>query len=258
MNTDALPAPKKLPLLIGMGEEAERAAKKIMEGCSLLEALKALACAGKVEITFKRPVSLYRSRKISSLSDPKKKHIFSGFGSNNGNILYLFRKNGRGGYYLPVEQIERYEPVLNSGKEFKDFESFRKKFDTRFISETLIKNLWEGRSAQHGERYNRKDFKRLGPQAKRILPGFLRLFKGIDDTVGEGYTDRPATDYYKAYKILSVRHHTYGNGNSGRDITISHQLGLDRVFYSSEYPGCANGDYGLLVSEKEWLYLERD
>lgn len=50
-------------------------------------------------------------------------------------------------------------------------------------------------------------------------------------------------------------------GPQGRDLSASVQIGTDgavRAFYSSEFPGCGNGDYYLLLNPTTAIYYERD
>lgn len=52
-----------------------------------------------------------------------------------------------------------------------------------------------------------------------------------------------------------------GRGNNGRDLSLSTQLDKDgnlRAFFSSEYVGCGNGDYWLLLNPTTAIYYERD
>ena len=49
--------------------------------------------------------------------------------------------------------------------------------------------------------------------------------------------------------------------SKGRDLSISAKLcedGIYRAWFSSEFSGCANGDYYLLISPNIAVYYERD
>lgn len=49
--------------------------------------------------------------------------------------------------------------------------------------------------------------------------------------------------------------------HAGRDLSISCEIGADgkfRAFFSSEYMGCGNGDYWLLLNPTTAIYYERD
>ena len=131
-----------------------------------------------------------------------------------------------------------------------DYEKFKRKFDSRFITPQEIKRLWNGTSAQHGGKYNFNDFRHIGSRGLEVLRKFMRLFKGVNEGGGAGYIQKDG------YSILSERYFCYHN--LGRDITITHQTNLPWVTYSSEYHNCSNGRYGLIANEKEYLWLEDD
>lgn len=180
-------------------------------------------------------------------------HTFARFFLAKGNELYyVLSRNGRRGYHVSFDKIQSYELVdVDKGDStFKSFEEFRKKFDTRFIQPDFIKNLWNTKSAQHGEQYNKNDFKRFSPAGKRVLRDFLNNFKSISEGGGPGYIQREHSF------VLEERHLT--DHHFGRDIRISHQTDVPCVYYSSEYQGCGNGSYGLIANEHEWLWLEND
>jgi len=205
-----------------------------------------------IRVWFREPVSLViqRRRKEGIIS-----HTFRGFFKYGNSLCYKVRKTGRTGYHFPdTEKIERYEPVIEKGDEFSSFEEFKKKFDKRFITEAEITNLWNHKSSQHGEQYNRNDFRQLSRTGLNLVKRFMRFFKGVHEGGGPGYQKSSHGDY----TVLSEFHRSYGSGNSGRDITIEHSSNQPYVHYSSEYPGCGNGRYGLLISEKEYLWLEDD
>lgn len=52
-----------------------------------------------------------------------------------------------------------------------------------------------------------------------------------------------------------------GWGNQGRDLSVRVEAGPDgmvRGWFSSEYPGCGNGDYWLIISPTTVLFIETD
>jgi hypothetical protein len=180
-------------------------------------------------------------------------HTFSRFFKSNGQLCYAPSRGAKHGYpFEYLESITKYEPVIESASaEFKSYKQFASKFDPRFIDEPTIKDLWDSKSSQHGGKYMPSDFHRIGPQGKKVLADFLRLFKGL--TV-EGVCYFESSD--KKYKYLSQQHQSHSG--QGRDIKVSHTLGIGHVSYASEYHGCGNGRYGLLANEKEFLWLEDD
>jgi hypothetical protein len=53
----------------------------------------------------------------------------------------------------------------------------------------------------------------------------------------------------------------YHRDGKRRDLSIETKLcedGIFRAWYSSEYRGCANGDYYLVISPTQAIYYERD
>ena len=57
------------------------------------------------------------------------------------------------------------------------------------------------------------------------------------------------------------RWHRNAMGKQGRDLSISTRMcddGIFRAWFSSEFPGCGNGDYYLLLSPTTAVYYERD
>jgi probable HAF family extracellular repeat protein len=104
-----------------------------------------------------------------------------------------------------------------------------------------------------GGKYKPSDFRSIGPVGKRLLKMFLLTFKGVSSTDQSGYQNTN-----KFWNLTEKHYSTSPSANVGRDVSISHTLGLPKVFYSSEYPGCGNGRYGLLVNKNEYLWIEDD
>jgi len=227
----------------------------------------------KVKITFSEPVEISvisrwspwyidddgrNTRTKSPSRVTTSTHIFNGFFLyDNYSLCYKFKRNGRRGYYLPVNKIIKYEPVIKTEKKtcFDSYEDFRKKFNTHFITEDEIKKLWNGTSGQHGGKYVPSDFRKIGKKGKATLKRFLERFKGVNTINNAGYqlssTSDPKPSYYLTEKQEAWAH-------SGRDISISHLYGNSYVWYSSEYANCGNGRYGLLANRNEFLWLEDD
>jgi hypothetical protein len=184
-------------------------------------------------------------------------YVFSKFFDNDGRapLCYLPARNSRRGYYFPsLDKVQGIEPVFDDKKdEFSSFDRFKSKFDSRFITDAEVQKLWDGTSCQHGGKYRPSDFRRLGTEGKRVMARFLARFKNVNE---------PTPSYMKRDDHLTLEEYYNSNGrpssNFGRDIKISHQTNLEWVCYSSEYPGCGNGRYGLIANEHEFLWLEDD
>lgn len=274
-----IPIPENIPLLIGQVQgSAATVVEAILKGRTDLQTnLLELGEHWDVKVWFKEPVELYRiprwvkkKEEDGTVSMTKTRsvgsspiHVFHGFflsGSTpHGLLCYKFKRTGRHGAHFPnLELVTRYEPVINKD-EFSSYEQFKAKFDLNFITEAYIQNLWNGTSSQHGGKYKPSDFRSIGPVGKRVLKQFLVTFKGVTSTDQSGYRDNHSPLAKGLHWNLTEKYYsTSPSQNVGKDISISHTLGQETVFYSSEYPGCGNGRYGLLVNKHTFLWLEDD
>ncbi len=240
-----------LPTMMGISKESDEAIASSLNGSlSLVEALALLSKYFIITMTFNKEVTLRQGKRNNT-------HTFKClFISSIGNFCYGYRKNSRRGFPIndEVKHLIKLEfKSYNKTMAFKSYEQFKDKFDTRFITEKAIKDLWNGTSAQHGGKYNKNDFRKIGKVGKEVLSMFLEHFKSLN-THTEYY--RESDQYDIPVWVLKRAHHT--NHHTGRDISISHQTNIDWIFYSSERSGCLNGRYGLLVNENEYLWLEDD
>lgn len=262
---------KNLPMFVGISEQGDETIGALLKGnLSLEQSLVRLARDFKVRVQFSEPVTIqikghwvtfektdeFSRRKYVS-NKTADVHVFNDFVMIHNQLHYTKNRNARYGYPCPwLNKIVSYEPVDDRKRtEFKNFEQFKKKFDTLFITDAEIQRLWNQKSSQHGGRYKPSDFHRLGSRGREVLKKFLLDFKGVPNPeAGPGYHEMKdispprqyLTKYYDSY------HHT------GRDIKISHLAGNEFVWYSSEFHGCGNGRYGLLANKNEFLWLEDD
>jgi hypothetical protein len=261
-----IPLPKTLPLfLTDPRPNAVTAIERILKGqTDLAQNLLTLGAFWRVHVWFTQPVELnIRARWIKDPNDPHSftknrtrtvtDWIFGGFFTGTTHGLCYSIGNRRGYPFDCLDKVARYEPLPNVSDEFESYDQFKAKFDMLFVTEDEIQSLWNGTSCQHGGKYKKSDFHRIGPQGLRVLKEFLEHFKGINGG-GEGCPGY--TKYDDTHYTLDRRYHSYHN--LGRDIHISHQTNVPRVFYSSEYPGCGNGRYGMVANTKEFLWLEDD
>ena len=254
-----------LPLLVGKSQEQDSAISTILSRGddtlkNLTENLILLTRFVKVKVFFDKEITVRLNNRIGNIGKNLSELVVGKFfiGERSGALAYSTRHNYvRSGYVFPwLANIRSYEPVVGkqpSNMAFSSLKAFQKRFDPRFISEDLIAELYNSKSAQTGERYTPKDFKPVGPKGKEVVKYFLSMFKSINEETSF-YHDRRIGDEtikeVRAYKGQSYR--------SGRDITVSHTLGQDKVFFSSEFSGCLNGQYGLLATENTYLHLEND
>jgi hypothetical protein len=261
-----LDIPKNLPLLVGLvsGDKAA-AVEKVLKGCPLQEALAALGKFWKIKVWFNQEVeiktinhvvskevkegSTYRTWKSYNKSNVQ---VFNSIVFYRGQLLYCTTRKSHTGYSFPsLDSVIKYEPVIETSgaEEFSSLAEFASRFDRRFINESEIQSLWNSKSAQHGGRYKPSDFRRFGHRGKQVMERFLQLFVDVN-TEGKCYSDR------SGHKCLEQYYAT--NYHSGRDIRITHTLGLGRVGYASEFMKCGNGSYGLVANKNEFIHLEDD
>jgi len=256
------PLPTLLPLLLNEEHpQLKQIIGDMLKGSYALEdALIDLSLFYKIRVWFKQTVFLRDSKgEYRGVVDYTFPRFFKVM---NDSIAYAPKRNMRKGYTVPIhflERIEKFEPVIpaQAPDTFKNYNQFKNKFDLRFISEDLIKELWEGTSSQHGEKYKPSDFKRI--HNKDVMFNFLRRgFTDIHNTEGVGYReiDKSTGDEKIIYKSLTETR--YASQYPERNFTISHAIGRDRVHYSSEYYNSLNGMYGIVATEKTYLHLEND
>jgi len=212
----------------------------------------------RIDVTFDRPVEIrVSSRKVKRVS----RHTFAGFfDSASAGLCYAIRRPLSTGYHFGfVPMVVSYRLVDAStvgGREdrFKDFEAFARRFDRRFITDSYIRKLWDTGSPQHGGQYTPSDFHAIGPKGRRVVGSFLKRFAGLN-------TPEPGNTWYspgfegKGY-VLYVEEPA--DGRMGRDIHVEHKIGVPCIPYASEEPGCGNGRYGVLATEKTFLWVEDD
>lgn len=204
----------------------------------------------RIKVWFSEPVDLIRKPSWKhDEADPKARvrtsrviktdcHVFTRMFYTEGKLCYSLNGNARSGYVLSeAHKIISYEPLPNPSKTFT-FEQFKKKFDPAFITEDMIQDLWNSKSAQHGGQYGRDDFHKIGKAGRDALHMFLNRYQGLNGDSCSG------------------RH--YARSHTGRDISVSFDKGRPAVSYASEYMNCGNGRYGLLANKHEFLWLEDD
>jgi len=220
--------------------------------------LQRLGTHWRIQVSFSDPVHIQVNRRKSVDTD---RYVFPGFfKSKIGDLCYTTARRRRAawsGYRFEwpfLDKVVAYNLVDSARTdEFSSLDQFAKRFDRRFISREVIESLWNEKSGQHGGKYNKRDFHRLGSKGRYAVDMFMYHFKGVGVTVPPpGYMMSNMSKNH----ILRVYHRA--TSNSGRDITISHQLGRGDVHYASEFVNSGNGRYGLLVSEKTFLWLEDD
>lgn len=215
-----------------------------------LEALKALMGANGARfrgylVTFQTPVSFSlgktRYNDVQTLR-------FRNFVVKDGELMIATRTNAAYIYSMPsLNKIVKVDVEAAAADEFSSFEQFAARFDPRFVTQDFLKVLWSETSPQHGARYRPSDFKPIGPKGRKAVQRFLAQFQSVDDV-------SPERAERGEIRIREVAR----SEKRGRDITISHPAGAPKVFFSSEYPGCGNGAYFFLATEKTVMHYVND
>lgn len=249
--------PDTIPLLLGQGFD-DTVKMIFAEPDNHIMNIVRISKVCRVKVTFFQPETFYLTvrKKIFNVSE----YVFPEFFCHGDRLYFKSKRGGRTGLQLSLDRIKSYEPVLSTLNEFNNYEQFKKKFDLFFITEELIKELWEGTSAQHGGKYQPSDFKPVSKAGKEALQQFLRTFRGVDSTDTTGYTERqPWEQGGSPYHILYG--HYFGRNSDchfSRDVDVSHQLGLNRVHYSSTQTGGGHERNGILATRSTYLWLEDD
>jgi len=250
-----------LPCMIGTDPNADAAIAETLSGSlSLEESLARLSRYFLVRIHFHQPISTRRLRGFKTGNSHTFRCLFV---SDQGNFCYGLKRRSRKGYVFQthasnIKEVELL-PLDNNPSQFKSYEEFKARFDPRFIKEEGIKSLWNSTSGQHGGKYNRSDFRKMGKTGLRVMRRFLLNFTNINDEPKQTYPYHQSNLWPERKEpvwVYSEKHHT--DHRLGRDISISYQSNSPYLFYSSEYQGCCNGDYGLIVNKNTYLYLEKD
>lgn len=238
--------PNNLPTLLGISSRLDDALEEALAASSLEDQLIAASRAAKLRIHLSKPVRIWSSRR---LSEKKTTHVVSRL-FKSGSFLCVARRKARSGYSLPedfIADITRWEAIPD--QTFTSFQQFRRRFDTRFITDAEIHRLYSGLSSQHGGKYHPSDFRKLGPRGRGVMERFLKKFKDVNSK----------TPFYMNRDGYSILRESYDSRHhAGRDITISHQSNHEWLYFATEYHHCGNGRYGLIANEKTFLWLEDD
>jgi hypothetical protein len=238
--------------MIGINPDSDATIANVLKGSfSLEESLTRLSRYFLIRIHFTHAINLRVLRGYFNSNVHTFRCLFI---SNQGNFCYGYKRNSHRGHPLNSEHITKIEFLDTTPKEFKSYEDFKAKFDPRFITEDGIKSLWNSKSSMHGGKYNRKDFKSISKRGREVLKQFLTHFTKIHEVNDHYIISNVLED--EEVLVYKAKHRSYSH--SGRDISISTNTKAPYIFYSSEYPGCLNGHYGLLVNKNTYLYLEKD
>jgi len=209
---------------------------------------------GKVKLTFSEPVSM-RVNKLR-MSEPRTVHcyrLFLGEDAHGNQVLGYINCKKRVGAFgndlsTRLVSIEAIIPPTKSDQVEK----------VRKLANRFHPNAWDDQKA-------------------KLLADPAHFHSAY------GYTVTSITGKFPDYVLEEIRHafenktnysyrkdspvfaptHTWGgtSNRAGRDQKVECKLcddGIFRAWYSSQYSGCANGDYWMLVNPTTAIFKERD
>jgi len=182
----------------------------------------------KFRIVFDRPVSLQvNSRKQISAEEAVVRLFMHGSG-----LCYTFRK--KTGYAFAPEHytfLKSIEPILPDAK--AESETLKIKALANRIHPNAWSDLREKLLADPGNYY--KNYGYTVTSITRKFPSY------VIDSIKDAFENKANYSYQ-----------TWPDGNKGRKLSVELKVcddGIFRAWFSSEFPGCANGDYWLVRQE---------
>jgi hypothetical protein len=208
---------------------------------SLLNEWKALPPdirRGRLVLKFSEPVILWYNRRKSKT---QKEHVFRLFtDKNTGGLCYT--QSTRTGFFLKHDYISRLISIEPEAK--KDLLSMVKKLANR-----IHPNAWD----------DLKEKLLANPQH------YLSDYGYTVTNISGKFPDYVIENIRNAFKEkLNFSYGDYGGyreRKTGRDLKVECKLcedGIYRAWFYSEFPGCANGDYWLLLNPTTAAFKERD
>ena len=198
----------------------------------------------KYEIIFHNSVSLPVNRYKNKEFDKIKVKLFI---STNGDLCYTFHK--RTGFrfltYIEITNIEEINRI------FYEDEVESRMHKAELLRKKIHKNLWPELRNKTAKELKEKDFRESNLNPVYFIKKFSRWSR-----------DRIAKEVEEA--IEQKKNYNYRQTTSsptGRDLSIEVRVcedGVMRGWFSSEYMGCANGDYYLILNPKVAVFCERD
>lgn len=189
-------------------------------------------------LTFNKPVTFQYNRRKTRTENKIRAHLFI---STQGNFCYTFAK--RSGYQFTAEQVtylRSIEPIL---PENALAETVKK---VKSLANRIHRNAWT--DLKQNVLADPESFARnYGATVTSITGKFPEY---VLEQIKEAFENKTAYSY-----------RTYGTRQSGRDLSVEVKLGEDGIFrawFSSEYPGCGNGDYWILANPTTAIFRERD
>jgi len=145
-------------------------------------------------------------------------------------------------------------------------EPIKKEYDVLQNAKTLLKkmhpNAWDELRERLQSAVDTNDASKL--QSEYMLHGkvkYRNIVKDIEKYNGYSKTQilNAITKAFENKESYRWSHNT--NGGGGRDLSLSvepKEDGILRAYFSSEFMGCGNGDYYLLINPTTAIFNERD
>ncbi len=203
---------------------------------------------GKLRLVFSNPVSLTMNRrKRSEPSTTHEKRLFIG----KSTKCLCYTSTTRTGFFLEdadLYRLIRIEPVVKENVTEK----------VRKLANRIHPNAWCDlkeklltNPAEYASNYGYTVTSITGKFPKYVL-----------DEIKQAFENKTEYRYRKDSPVFAPTHTWGGTSNrAGRDLKVECKLcddGIFRAWYSSEYPGCLNGDYWLLLNPTTAAFKERD
>lgn len=172
------------------------------------------------------------------------------FVATNGVQAYLKGKQKNYGRALPTHiELDKIEESTRTKKERTNIQ----------CAQTLLKkihpNVWDELKIQlkEGIKTNVFDTNFTWHFTDKLL-----RFKNISSLLSSYEQERLKDAFENKTQYSWIK---YASSNAGRDLRIScepKEDGVFRCYFSSEYAGCGNGDYWLLINPTTAVFYEKD
>lgn len=220
----------------------------------------------QVKIIYSEPVSI---RKGGYGTKEKTEHILKLGLIRGAECLLSNRENSRSGWSIhsliadpihlnKIVDVEVFEPK----KEEMSKEEFLQK-EAQKVVNRIHPNLWDNLKEEYQE-FIEKGSACYEGDWKDAPYALSNNGKAKFRSITSVFDEHVLREIKRAIENKTEYSHskpTSSYSGRGRDRSVSMKMGDDGIFrawFSSEYPGCGNGDYYYLINPTTALYVERD
>lgn len=221
----------------------------------------------RVKLTYSEPVRILKGNYSKK---EKTEHILNLGLIRDKKCLLSNRENSRTGWpinhlFLDPIHLDKIidAEVFQLEKNNLSKEEFLQQ-EAQKVLNRIHKNLWDNVYKEY-EEFIEKGEKAYEEDSWRKAPYALaNCGKAKFRSITSVFDDRVLEEIRQAIENKTDYHHslpTSSFSGKGRDRSVAVKLcddGILRAWFSSEYPGCGNGDYYLLINPTTALYYERD